>query len=247
MDYELLIPPAAALVISLVSVPIIGKIAKKLNIIAEINKRTVHHGVIARTGGYAIYFSFIICAAWFLKTDQQINSILIGGFIVFMTGFIDDIYTLKPKQKLLGQILGTLVVIFYGGITLGNLPLSFLPDNVVSWISILISIGWIIGITNAINLIDGLDGLCAGVSMIVLGTISIISLRYGRTDIASLSNILIGAIGGFLFFNFHPAKIFMGDCGALFIGFMIASISLLGFGFKSTAFFTLGAPIVVLT
>ncbi len=95
-------------------------------------------------------------------------------------------------------------------------------------------------------MIDGLDGLCGGISIIVLVTISLTSLTYGRTDISSLSLLLAGAISGFLVYNFHPASIFLGDCGALFIGFMIAVISLLGFGYKSSSFFTLGAPIVVL-
>ena len=123
---------------------------------------------------------------------------------------------------------------------------DFLP---ASWPPIIpgaITVLWIVGITNAINLIDGLDGLSSGISIIVLFTISITSLTSGRTDIASLSLVLAGAIMGFLFYNFHPAKIFLGDCGALYIGFMISVISLLGFGYNVSTFFTLGAPIVVL-
>ncbi len=232
--------------VSVILTPVIGKITKKLGIIAHTNNRTIHHGIIPRTGGYAIYVAFLIGAMIFLKTDTQINSMLIGGFIIFLVGFYDDIHDLPPKIKLLGQIIAALTVIFYGGISLKGFTLPFLPTNISYIIAIIITIGWIIGITNAINLIDGLDGLCAGISIIVLVTISLTSLTYGRTDIASLSLLLAGAIGGFLVFNFHPAKIFMGDCGALFIGFMIAVISLLGFGYKSSTFFTLGAPIVVL-
>ena len=132
-------------------------------------------------------------------------------------------------------------ILFLKGFTL-----PFLPDSISYVLAILVTILWIVGISNAINLIDGLDGLCAGISIIVLVTISLTSLTYGRTDISSLSLLLAGAIGGFLVYNFHPASIFLGDCGALFIGFMIAVISLLGFGYKSSSFFTLGAPIVVL-
>ncbi len=233
-------------IISVLFVPIVSKVSKKLGIIAHVNQRTVHKGVIARTGGYAIYAAFLIGAMIFLKTDTQINSILIGGFIVFMTGLYDDIHDISPKFKLAGQLVAALVVIFYGGISLKGFTLPFLPETISYVIAIIVTIVWIVGICNAVNLIDGLDGLCGGISIIVLVTISITSLTYGRTDITSLSLMLAGAIAGFLIYNFHPAKIFLGDCGALFIGYMIAVISLLGFGYKSSSFFTLGAPIVVL-
>lgn len=246
MGLEIILSFAVTLLISTLLVPIVGKITKRLGIIAHVNNRTVHKGIIPRTGGYAIYVSFLLGAMIFLKTDLQINSILIGGFIIFITGFLDDIYDLKPKYKLLGQIVAALVVIVLGGISLKGFTLPFLPSFISYIIAIIITIGWIVGITNAVNLIDGLDGLCAGISIIVLVTISITSLHNGRTDISSLSLLLAGSIGGFLVFNFHPASIFMGDCGALFIGYMIAVISLLGFGYKSSSFFTLGAPFVVL-
>ena len=246
MGLEIILSFLVTLLFSTLLVPIVGKITKRLGIIAQVNNRTVHKGIIARTGGYAIYVSFLLGAMIFLKTDLQINSILIGGFIIFITGFLDDIYDLKPKYKLLGQVAAALVVIVFGGISLKGFTLPFLPAFISYIIAIIITIGWIVGITNAVNLIDGLDGLCAGISIIVLVTISITSLHYGRTDISSLSLLLAGSIGGFLIFNFHPASIFMGDCGALFIGYMISVISLLGFGYKSSSFFTLGAPFVVL-
>lgn len=246
MSLEICLSFIVTFLISLLLVPIVGKVSKKLGIIAHVNNRTIHKGIIARTGGYAIYISFLIGAMIFLKTDIQINAMLIGGFVIFMTGFYDDIHDLSPKLKMLGQILAALIVIIGGDIALKGFTLPFLPSQISYVIAILITIIWIVGITNAVNLIDGLDGLCGGISIIVLVTISLTSLTYGRTDISSLSLLLAGAIGGFLVYNFHPASIFLGDCGALFIGFMIAVISLLGFGYKSSSFFTLGAPIVVL-
>lgn len=246
MSLEICLSFVVTFIISLILVPIVSKVSKKLGIIAHTNKRTIHKGIIARTGGYAIYASFLIGTMIFLKTDIQINSILIGGFIVFLTGFYDDIHDLSPKFKMLGQIIVALVVIVYGGISLKGFIIPFLPSSFSHVIAIIITIGWIVGISNAVNLIDGLDGLCGGISIIVLVTISLTSLTYGRTDISSLSLLLAGAIGGFLVYNFHPASVFLGDCGALFIGYMIAVISLLGFGYKSSSFFTLGAPIVVL-
>lgn len=246
MSLEICLSFVVTFLLSLALVPLVGKISKKLGIIAHTNKRTIHKGVIARTGGYAIYASFLIGTMLFLKTDTQINAILIGGFIIFLTGFYDDIHDLSPKLKMLGQVIAALVVIIYGDIALKGFALPFLPESFSYIIAIVITILWIVGISNAVNLIDGLDGLCAGISIIVLVTISLTSLTYGRTDISSLALLLAGAVGGFLVYNFHPASIFLGDCGALFIGFMIAVISLLGFGYKSSSFFTLGAPIVVL-
>lgn len=233
-------------IISVILTPFIGKITKEMGIIAHINNRTVHHGIIPRTGGYAIYVAFLIGAMVFLKTDNQINSILIGGLIVFLFGLYDDIHDLPPKMKVLGQVAAALIVIFYGGISLKGFTIPYIPTILSYSIALIVTLGWIVGITNAVNLIDGLDGLCGGISMIVLVTTGLISIHYGRTDITSLTLLLAGSIGGFLVFNFHPAKIFMGDCGALFIGFMLSVISLLGFGFKTSTFFTLGAPIVVL-
>ncbi len=246
MSLDICLSFVVTFIISLILVPAIAKISKRLGIIAQTNNRTIHKGIIARTGGYAIYVSFLVGTMIFLKTDTQINSILIGGFIIFITGFYDDIHDLSPRLKLLGQIIAALVVIFYGGISLKGFTLPFLPSSVSYFTAICITILWIVGITNAVNLIDGLDGLCSGISIIVLVTISLTSLTYGRTDISSLSLLLAGAVGGFLVYNFHPASIFLGDCGALFLGFMIAVVSLLGFGYKSSSFFTLGAPIVVL-
>lgn len=233
-------------IISVILTPFIGKITKEMGIIAHTNIRTVHHGIIPRTGGYAIYVAFLIGAMVFLKTDNQINSILIGGLIVFLFGLYDDIHDLPPKMKVLGQVAAALIVIFYGGISLKGFTIPYIPTILSYSIALIVTLGWIVGITNAVNLIDGLDGLCGGISMIVLVTTGLISIHYGRTDITSLTLLLAGSIGGFLVFNFHPAKIFMGDCGALFIGFMLSVISLLGFGFKTSTFFTLGAPIVVL-
>ena len=233
-------------IISVILTPFIGKITKEMGIIAHTNNRTVHHGIIPRTGGYAIYVAFLIGAMVFLKTDNQINSILIGGLIVFLFGLYDDIHDLPPKMKVLGQVAAALIVIFYGGISLKGFTIPYIPTILSYSIALIVTLGWIVGITNAVNLIDGLDGLCGGISMIVLITTGLISIHYGRTDITSLTLLLAGSIGGFLVFNFHPAKIFMGDCGALFIGFMLSVISLLGFGFKTSTFFTLGAPIVVL-
>lgn len=235
-----------AFIISLISVPIIKKIGFYLKIYALENARTVHSGKIVRIGGLAIYCSFLIAMGYFVRADRTINSIMIGSTIIFITGIIDDIYDIKAKYKFLGQIFAALIVIIFGNIEIGslnflnNLNLSFL----IPFVSFFISLFWIVGVTNAVNLIDGLDGLSCGISFIVLCTIGLLGFFLGRRDICIMSLILTGGISGFLFYNFHPASIFVGDCGALFLGYMIATLSLMGF--KTSTFITLGFPIIIL-
>ncbi len=233
-----------ALILSLMLVPIAKKIGFNLNIYAQENQRTVHEGKIVRMGGVAIFLAFMLSMAYFASADRTINALMIGGTIVFMGGLLDDIYDLRAIFKLGFQVAGALVAIFYGQIYLTDLflPFGWVIDN--NAFSFFISFLWIVGITNAINLIDGLDGLSGGISFIVTCTIGILGYLMGRPDIAIISLILAGSILGFLPYNFYPASIFMGDCGALFLGYMIAAISLLGF--KTTAVVTLGFPILVL-
>ncbi|MFV0480301.1 MAG: MraY family glycosyltransferase [Anaerorhabdus sp.] len=233
-----------ALVLSFLLVPLAKKIGFALNVYAQENQRTVHEGKIVRMGGLAIFIAFMITMSFFTAADSTINAILLGGIVIFMGGLLDDIYNLKPIVKLGFQVVAALIAIIGGQITLTHL---YLPFGIVinnAWVSSIVSFLWIVGITNAINLIDGLDGLSGGISFIVTCTIGFLGYLMGRLDIAILSLILAGSILGFLPYNFYPASIFMGDCGALFLGYVIASISLLGF--KTTAVVTLGFPILVL-
>ena len=231
-------------VLSLLLVPLCKQIGFKLGIYAVENARTVHNGKIVRVGGMAIYVAFLLANAILNKADATYNGILIGGSVVFFGGLIDDMFDLKPKYKLLFQIGGALIAMLVGHIYLTeiHLPFNIVITNQI--FNMLVSIIWIVGVTNAINLIDGLDGLCSGISIIVCCTIGLLGFFMGRRDICISSLILCGAIGGFLPYNFHPASIFMGDCGALFLGFTLACMSLLGF--KTTAIITLGFPVLIL-
>ena len=231
------------LVISFALVPICKKIGFALGIYAQENARTVHHGRIVRMGGISIYCAFLIALTIFMSADDTINGILIGGFLVFLGGLLDDIYDLSAKVKLLFQIAGAIVAMVFGRIYLQEIHfLSFQITNPI--FTYLISFFWIVGITNAINLIDGLDGLSSGISSIVTLTIGFIGFFLGRRDVCILALCLSGAILGFLPYNFHPASIFVGDCGAQFMGFTIACMSLMGF--KTTALISLGLPILIL-
>ena len=201
-----------------------------------------------RLGGLAIYISFVI-GVLIAQPDSPypntLSAIMLGSFIIIVTGVLDDLYELSAKVKLLGQLLATVIVVFWGGVQVEfiNLPFS---NGVLEFgfLSIPITILWIVGITNAINLIDGLDGLAAGVSSIALITISIMAILIPNPFVVIMGSILLASTLGFLIFNFNPAKIFMGDTGALFLGFMIAVLSLLGF--KNVTMISLVIPIIIL-
>ena len=229
--------------ISLVLTPLAKKIGLSINAYAVENNRTVHHGKIVRIGGLAIYTAFIITMAIFVHPDSTFDAIIIGGMIVFLGGLLDDMLDLKPIIKFVIQIAAALYVVLVGHIQLTEMNLVFFTVE-VSAINVFISVLWIVGVTNAINLIDGLDGLSCGISIIVLCVIGFIGYQMRRIDVAIVALILSGAIAGVLPYNFHPASIFVGDSGALFMGFMIACLSLLGF--KSSTFISLMFPLIIL-
>lgn len=231
-------------VITLVTTPLVIWIAKYIDAYAKINERTVHtRKNIARIGGVAIYVAFMISMTCFMKSDTQIRGLLLGSSIMFFGGLVDDLVNLSPKKKLAFQAVASFVVIFYGNTMLGKI---FLPYGIVidmGLVSYLITFLWLTGITNAVNLIDGLDGLASGISLIILVVVASLCIIDNRPDIMIISLILVGSLFGFLIFNSYPAKVFLGDCGALFLGFMLANISLMGF--KSSTFITLGLPILM--
>lgn len=241
---EWLVYIVVPMMMSALITPFLKRIAIALRIFATSNERTIHSGKIARIGGVGIYVTFIVCMAIFMKTDATINGILLGSSIMFIGGLLDDMLDLKPLFKLGFQGLAAIVLIWIGGVSLDviRLPFGFSID--VVFVSYIVTFIWIVGISNAVNLIDGLDGLAGGISSIVLIVIACISVMEGRLDIQNMSLILAGATLGFLFYNTHPASIFMGDCGSLFLGFIIAAISLLGF--KSSSIMTLALPILLL-
>lgn len=234
---------AVAFGISLLFTPIAKRIGFNLKIYAQENNRTVHHGRIVRMGGLSIFLAFIITMAFFVKADRTLNAILVGALIIFIGGLLDDIFDLKPVVKLGFQIAAALYAIIFGNLSLDSINFDFMSIDIRP-ISFLVSFIWIVGVANAINLIDGLDGLSSGISFIVLCVIGLIGFFMGRRDICVIALILVGGIAGFLPYNFHPASIFVGDCGALFMGYMIACLSLLGF--KTSTFITLGFPIIIL-
>ncbi|MDV2886311.1 MraY family glycosyltransferase [Alkalihalophilus pseudofirmus] len=234
---------AICFIVTLLITPIVRNFAIKIGATDKPNHRKVHQKVMARLGGLAIYIGFLIGFIVLQPESTYMMPILIGSFIIILTGFLDDMIELSAKWKLFGQLLAAGIVI-YGGVQVEFINLPFDARIDLGWFSIPLTLLWIIGITNAINLIDGLDGLAAGVSSIVLITITSLAILGGDLFVAALGMILLGSTLGFLYHNFNPAKIFMGDTGALFLGFMISVISLLGF--KNITLFSLLIPVIIL-
>ncbi len=233
--------------VSVILVPIAKKVAYHINALDIPNERKIHKVPIPRLGGLAIFGSFLIGYVLYGDVTTQMLSILIGSFLIVIVGIIDDIKPVRALYKFIVQTVAALIVVIYGQIyfteiTFLGLNLKF---NLVT--SYALSTFFILAISNAINLIDGLDGLCSGISSIYFVTIAIIAFilnKIGGLDII-LALIMLGATLGFLVYNFPPAKIFLGDTGSVFLGFMISIIALLGF--KVATLTSLVIPITVLS
>lgn len=229
----------------LVIIPFIKKIAIHVNAIDIPDGRKVHTEPMPRLGGLGIYMGFLLGYILFGTMSIRMNAILIGSFIIIITGIVDDINPIPAKIKFLFQTIAACVVAFYGQILLSDLSaFGFYIDFGI--LSYPITIIFIVAIINCINLIDGLDGLAAGLSSIYFMTIGIVIVNWLKTfDLnAIITFIMLGSTLGFLCHNFHPAKIFMGDSGSMFLGYIIAVIALLGF--KNVTLTTLLAPICLL-
>ncbi|WP_409343759.1 glycosyltransferase family 4 protein [Paenibacillus sp. MBLB4367] len=232
--------------------PLVKKLAFRVGAVSIPNHRSVHTKPMPQMGGLAIFLAFAIVytvvslIAHHYTTDVTM-ALLIGGTIIVIVGAFDDRLALSPKVKLLGQIIAAVVVVSFGlQIDVINIPFTGWSWTPPTWLAIVITVVWIIGVTNAVNLIDGLDGLSAGVSGIATATIMVMALMMPQQEypIALLCAVLLGSIVGFLFFNFNPAKIFMGDTGALFLGFTLATLSIVGY--KQAAFVSFIVPILIL-
>ena len=225
--------------------PIVKKIAIHIGALDIPNKRKVHKVPIPRLGGLGIYAGFLLGYVLFGWESIQMNAILIGSFIVVITGIIDDIKPIPARYKLIGQIVAAAVVPLYSGIVLKDVSAFGLYLNFGSF-STIVTIIFIVAIMNCINFIDGLDGLAVGIAAIyflMIGIIAIVLNNSSGLDVI-LTFVMLGATLGFLVHNFNPASIFMGDSGSLFLGYIIAVISLLGY--KNVTFTSLIVPIFLL-
>lgn len=235
-------------IFSVLIMPVMKKIAHHIGAIdiprKDEGNRHIHKKPIPKLGGVGIFFAFLFGYMLFGQHSVKMNAILIGSFIIILTGIIDDISDLRASRQLMAQLVAAMVIVFYGKIILTDIT-AFGLHIQFGMLSQLITIIFIVGCINIINFTDGLDGLSGGVTSIFYITTAIICFYQGRlgTLEMTLTLLMLGATLGFLVHNFYPAKIFAGQC-SMFMGFMISIICLLGF--KGTALTSLFVPLAIL-
>ena len=250
-----------AFITAFVITPYTIRLARKVGAVDIPNDRRVNKTAMPRLGGLAVIAGFVMSAIYLVITmkvenkidfiseglDKKILGVFLGGIILTIICFMDDVKGIKPLVKLAGQLLAAIIVASCG-VLIDNFEIPFKGNSIIinEVFSYILTIGWIVGITNAINLIDGLDGLSSGITLIACISLLIIFSLNGSPLIAIiLITALAGGIVGFLPYNFNPAKTFIGDVGSNFMGFAIAVISILGVAKTYTAIVII-APIIVL-
>ncbi|BAK99437.1 UDP-N-acetylglucosamine--undecaprenyl-phosphate N-acetylglucosamine-1-phosphate transferase [Oscillibacter valericigenes Sjm18-20] len=238
-----------ALVVSFLASPIVKTFAYKVGAVdVPKDNRRMHHIPIPRLGGLAIFLGFIVSILLFAEMTNPFRSILLGSVIIVVLGVVDDITPLPAKLKFFVQIVAALIPALNGVLihVLSNPNLfSENPYWDMGVLSIPVTVLWIVAITNAVNLIDGLDGLAIGVSAISATTVLVISLLVSEFQVAVVMAALVGACVGFMPYNLNPAKMFMGDTGATFLGYILACMSVEGL-FKSWAIISFAVPFLIL-
>lgn len=234
-----------ALVVALLVTPQTKKLAIKLGVYDEPDARKVHKGMMTRLGGLGIYAGFLAGFLVYGDFSRPMLGLLVSTSFVTAVGFYDDIRDISPKLKLLGQIVAAVILMVFG-VHLEYLTIPFTESIIdIGLLGYPLSILWVVGICNAVNLIDGLDGLASGVSAIAALSMGIVAYVSSLSVVAALCIVLVGCILGFLKWNFHPAKLFMGDCGSLLLGFVLAVFSLLGLS-EGATLIALFVPIIIL-
>mgnify|MGYP003302418333 FL=1 len=243
---RILVALAVAAVISYLATPFVKKLAFKIGAVdVPKDNRRMHKKPIPRLGGLAIVIAFLLCTFLFVKLEKQMQGILLGAIIILVVGVLDDCLALPALPKFFAQIAAATIVVMHGcEIRYVTNPFSVVPFD-LGWLAGPVTVFWIVLMTNAVNFIDGLDGLAVGVSGISTATMLVIALLLGEESVAVVLAALLGACIGFIPYNFNPAQIFMGDTGSNFLGFVLASISVQGL-FKMYAVISFMVPFLIL-
>lgn len=240
---------AVAFMISFAMTPIVKNFAVKIGAMdVPLDQRRMHDHPIPRMGGLAIFIGFLLAVVLFADVTPQLQGVLIGSIFIVVLGAIDDLVTLSPMVKLFGQIIAAVIAVSNDVVIhIFMNPNIFSSNQYVFLESLAIpfTVLWIVGVTNAVNLIDGLDGLACGVSTIASLTMFVVALLVSESNVAVVLAALMGACLGFLPYNMNPAKIFMGDTGALLLGYLLATTSVVGM-FKFYAVVTFLVPVLAL-
>lgn len=250
ISFQLIIGFFITILFGLILTPIMKLITFRFGAVDMPNERRINKKPMPTAGGLSIFVTFsFACLVLFRNVIPQsyITPVLLAASIIIITGLLDDIYELTPRQKMIGVLLAALVIYYVANIRFDSITLFYLGTFKLRWLSLPFTLLWIAAITHAINLIDGLDGLASGVSMIALMTMGITGyffLHVSTSYIPIVIFTLVASIASFFPYNFYPAKIYLGDTGALFLGFMIAVLSLQGL--KNATFISLLTPLVIL-
>ena len=238
-----------ALIVALILTPVVKSLAQKVGAVdVPKDNRRMHDHPIPRMGGLAIFFGFMASTLFFVEMTPQIRGMLLGAVIIVVLGIFDDIYALKASFKFVIQIVAALVAVMSGNVIEIISNPNVFSSNLywdLGWLAYPATVIWIVAITNAVNLIDGLDGLACGVSTISSMTLLVIAMSVGEVPIALMVAALCGGCLGFLPYNLNPAKIFMGDTGSTFLGFVLAVISVQGL-FKLYTIISFVVPFLML-
>jgi UDP-GlcNAc:undecaprenyl-phosphate GlcNAc-1-phosphate transferase len=242
---EVLYGAIAACVIVILLTPAVGGMARILGVVDRPESRRLNLNPIPRLGGLAIFFGIFVPALAFLELGRETRGVLLGAAVATVVGAIDDFRGLKPGRKLAGQIVAASIPPFFG-VWIDHFTFPFLgPVDLPVAVGAPLTVLWIVAVMNMVNFLDGMDGLAAGVCGIAGVTFAVLALSLGKTDPAILSAIVAGACLGFLRHNFFPARIFMGDSGALALGFLLAAVSVQGL-LKTASTVVLLLPLLVL-
>lgn len=213
--------------LTILLVPLLGKLAVRMNVVDLPNERKVHTRPIPRVGGLAMAVGVFVSLLVFSELDHFLVSYLLGGLVLVLVGLVDDFRDLSPKIKFSGQIIAAVIAVWGGDVAIRSFGL-LLPDGwlLPLWLAVPLTVFVIVGVTNAINLADGLDGLAGGISLLVVAGIGYLAFQTGDLPVVLICLALAGALFGFLRFNTHPASIFMGDTGSQFLGYSVAVLSI---------------------
>ena len=242
---EVLYGAAIAFGIVVLLTPAVGGMARLLGAVDRPDSRRLNRRPVPRLGGLAIFLGIIVPSLAFLDLSDEMRGVLLGAAVATVVGAVDDFRGLAPPTKLVGQIFAAAIPVAFG-VWIDHFTFPFLGVvDIPAWIGVPLSIVWIVAVMNMVNFLDGMDGLAAGVCAIAGSTYAILALSLGKADAAIISAIVAGACLGFLRHNFFPARIFMGDSGALCLGFILASISIQGL-LKTASTVVLLLPLLVL-
>jgi UDP-GlcNAc:undecaprenyl-phosphate GlcNAc-1-phosphate transferase len=248
MISRLLVAGVIGLVVASALTPLVQWVAIRFRVLAHPGGRHIHHSPVPRLGGIAIYLGFVaavlLTAPYAPGFERPILGLLLGATVITLLGIVDDIWGVSPIQKLAGQIVAAVIPLPFGvGMDVLTNPLGGMVF--LGPFGLALTVVWLVALCNVMNLIDGIDGLASGIAAIACGTVLVASYQRGDTATAMLAAAFIGSTLGFLPYNYHPARIFLGDTGSMLLGYLLGGFSVLG-AYKSYTALSLLVPLAAL-